>query len=82
MCWKNREKWCLYIQGRTLLHFPLLLYSFYPFLIFVGHWEEGRTGNLGVLQMRYSHNHSPDLCPILPTPKGTMRNRLDVQCRH
>lgn len=48
----------------------LLLYNFYPFPIFVGHWEDRRSGNLGVLQMRCSHRHRPDLCPILPTPKG------------
>lgn len=60
----------------------LLLYSFYPFAIYVWHWEEGRTGNLGVLQMRCSYSHRPDLCPILPTPKGAMRNRVDVQCGH
>lgn len=44
--------------------------------------RQGRTGNLGVLQMRCSHNHRPDLCPILPTPKGATGNRLDSQGEH
>lgn len=81
---RNREKRCLY-TGENTAPLPsggLLLYSFYPFPIFVEHWEEGRTGNLGALQMGCSHSHRPDLCPILPTPKGAMRNRLHVQCRH
>lgn len=44
--------------------------------------ERGRTGNLGVLQMRRSHNHRPDLCPVLPTPKGARGKRLDAQGKH
>lgn len=81
---RNGEKQCLCTVENTapLPSGSLLLYSFYPFPIFVGHWEEGRTGNLGALQMRCSHSHRPDLCPILSTPKGAMRNRLHVQCRH
>lgn len=81
---RNREKQCLYTVENTapLCSGDLLLYGFYPFHFFVGHWEKGRTGNLGVLQMKCSHSHRPDLCSILPTPKRAIRNRLDVQCRH
>lgn len=82
---RNREKTVSVYSGEQcsiLSGECLLLYSFYPFPIFVGHWEEEKTGNLGVLQMRCSHRHRSDLCPILPTPKAIMRNRVDVQCGH
>lgn len=79
-----------YIQRRTapLPSWDLQLYGFYPFPIVVGQLErsctgrQGRTGNLGVFQIRCSHNYSPDLCPILPTPKGDKGNRLDSQGEH
>ena len=32
--------------------------------------------------MRCSHDHRPDLCPLLPTPKDAMGNRLDAQGEH
>lgn len=44
--------------------------------------RRGRAGNLGVLQKRCLHNHRPDLCPVLLTPKGATGNRLDAQGKH
>lgn len=41
----------------------LLLYNFYPFPIFVGHWEDRRSGNLGVLQMRF-HTGTGQTCVL------------------
>lgn len=72
-------------QWRTLLHFPLgasCSTVATPLLSLCGTGRREGLGVLGVLQMRCSHSHRPDLCPILPTPKGAMRNRVDVQCGH
>lgn len=73
-----------YIQLRPTAPVPSwglqLCYGFYPFPVVVGQLERrrGRTGNLGVLQMRCSHDHSP----ILTTPKGATGNRLDAEGEH
>lgn len=82
-----------YIQQRTTATFPFgarsSMVSTPPLsppvvqqLETSGAGRRGRTANLSVLWIRCSHDHRPDLCPILPTPKGAKGNRLDTQGEH